>query len=66
MLFVLQQAVRVNPKDDSWEHAVLWIVFALVLMLIFLLGYFAFRFGWFRRSPDQRSEGEVDSTPASD
>ncbi|MGO8863139.1 MAG: hypothetical protein ACLQRH_20610 [Acidimicrobiales bacterium] len=62
MLFVLQQAVRVNPRDDSWEHAVLWIVFALLLMVIFLLAYFAFRFGWFRRGADQRSEGGVDST----
>jgi len=49
MLFVLQQAARVNPRDDSWEHAVLWIVLAVVLVAIFLLAYFAFRFGWFKR-----------------
>jgi heme/copper-type cytochrome/quinol oxidase subunit 2 len=62
MLFVLQQAAHVNPRDDSWEHAVLWIVLALVLVVIFLLAYFAFRFGWFKRDADRRSEGEVDST----
>jgi len=62
MLFVLQQAARVNPRDDSWEHAVLWIVLAVVLVAIFLLAYFAFRFGWFKRGANRPSDGEVDST----
>jgi hypothetical protein len=33
-----------------------------VLVAIFLLAYFAFRFGWFKRGANRPSDGEVDST----
>jgi len=62
MLFVLL-AAHVNPRNHGYEHAVFWIIFAVVIVLIFILAYGGVRLGWFRKESKNSPEGSATTQP---